>query len=174
MKQLIVCFSLTLLCVLFVGCDMAQPQNKKTEGEQPVVRNDPPEEQPAQGAPQDANEKDNTVLVTAAPGMSGKGNYASADGESAMGIITVPISVMFRTQDRLALQQVEYAMNLYKAEHGSAPATHEEFWEKIIVANNLQPNQSNMNRNKLPQLPTGQEYVYDPTDGELKIRKPAQ
>jgi len=151
------------------GCDSVQPIDS---GQVP-----PPVEVPQQQnavAPDEDNapNEDNTVTVKAEPGLSGKGNYGTPTGNNPMEIITVPISTMFRTQDRLVLQQVEHAMNLYKAEHGMAPATHAEFWEKIIVANNLQPNQSSANRNKLPQLPAGQTYVYDPKDGVLKVRKP--
>ena len=176
MKNSAFFFSLVFLGAFFIsGCDLAQPKNKG-QGEPPAplieepqhkveVPLPPPVEEPAQA-------DDKTVLVTAAPGMSGKGNYGTPTSNNPMEIITVPISVMFRTQDRLVLQQIEYAMNLYKAEHGNAPATHAEFWERIILANNLQPDQSSMNRNKLPPLPPGQEYVYDPKDRELKIRKP--
>jgi hypothetical protein len=169
--------SLVFFGAFFIsGCDLAQPKNRG-QGEPPA----PPIEEPQQVVevppPPPVKEPDpadnnNTVMVTAAPGMSGKGNYGTPTGNNPMEIITVPISVMFRTQDRVILQQVDYAMNLYKAEHGNAPASHAEFWERIIVANNLQPNQSGANKNRLPQLPPGQEYVYDPKDGVLKIRKP--
>ena len=163
MKNLIFSFSLVSACVLFMsGCDLAQPQNQGQDV-QPVVQNDPPpaEVPPEQEAP--AQAEDNTVMVAAAPGMTGKGNYASAGNTSnPMSIVTTPISVMFRTQDRIVLQYIEAAMNLYKGEHGKVPATHEEFMDKIIQANNIQ----------LPRLPAGQTYVYDPVDGVLKVRKP--
>ena len=164
MKHVLFFLSLVFLGSFFLsGCDLAQPQNKG-QGEPPVVQNDPPPEevppnQPAQNEP--AQSADNTVTVTAAPGMTDKGRYASAGNTSnPMSIISTPISVMFRTQDRLILQQVDAGMNYFKAENGRAPATHEEFMEKIIRANNI----------KLPQLPTGRSYVYE--GGELKIRHP--
>ena len=166
MKHLTFSVLLAFLCALFLGgCDLAQPQNKGQE--QPVVSNEPPpppvEVQPAQVTPpQNGN---STVTVTAAPGrMTGKGNYASADGEKAMGIIPVPLTAMFRTQERLVLLQITDAMNKYKAIHEKGPASHAEFMEQIIRANNI----------KLPPLPSNQEFMYDPADGELKIRKPAQ
>jgi len=176
MKNSALFLSLIFLSTFFIsGCDLAQPKNKG-QGDPPA----PPIEEPKQQvevllpppADEPAPEDKKTVTVMAAPGMSGKGNYGTPTGNNPMEIITVPISVMFQTQDRLVLQQVEHAMNLYKAEWGNAPASHDEFWERIIVANNLQPSQSSANRNKLPQLPPGQEYVYDPKDGQLKIRKP--
>jgi hypothetical protein len=79
-----------------------------------------------------------------------------------MSIISTPVSQYFRVQDRIILQQVEAAMNLYKGEHGRLPATHEEFVIDIIQANNI----------VLPRLPEGHTYVYDPADGVLKVRKP--
>ena len=95
--------------------------------------------------------------------MAGKGNYPSAGNTSnPVSIVSTPISVMFRTQDRLVLMQVEDGMRLYKAEYGSVPATHEEFMEKIIRAHGI----------KLPPLSPNQEYIYEGC--ELKIRKPAQ
>jgi hypothetical protein len=176
MKNLSLFLSLIFIGAFFMsGCGLTQPKDKG-QGGQPAPLVEEPQE-PAAAVPplpvkEPAQAEDNTVMVAVAPGMSGKGNYGTPTGNNPMEIITVPISTMFRTQDRLVLQQVEHAMNLYKAEHGNAPASHEEFWERIIVANNLQPNQSSGNRNKLPQLPDGQEYVYDPKDGVLKIRKP--
>ena len=112
------------------------------------------------------------ILVDAAPGMSGKGNY-NVSTNNPVSIIAVPISTMFRVQDQLVLGQITQAMNLYQAEHGKFPATHEEFWERIILANNLQPNQPPGRSPRLPQLPDGQVYVYDPADGVLKILKPS-
>ena len=168
-------FLLVVLGTFFMnGCDLTQPKNKGQGAPLAPLVEEPPQPAPAPQpqANDPAQAKENTIMVTAAPGMSGKGNYGTPTGNNPMEIITVPISVMFRTQDRLVLQQVEHAMDLYKAEHGNAPASHAEFWENIIVANNLQPNPSGSNKNKLPQLPAGQEYEYDPKDGVLKIRKP--
>jgi len=173
MKNSALFLSLVFLSTFFIsGCDLAQPKNKG-QGEPPPMAEPPQKvEVPPPPAKEPVPDEDKTVTVVAAPGMSGKGNYGTPTGNNPMEIITVPISVMFRTQDRIVLGQVEHAMNLYKAEHGNAPATHAEFWERIIVANNLQPNPSGNNKNRLPHLPPGQEYVYDPKDGVLKVRKP--
>ena len=116
---------------------------------------------PQQNVP--TQDEDNMVTVQAEPGLTGRGNYASAGNTSnPMSIISTPISQYFRTQDRIVLQQVEAAMNLYRGEHGNLPATHEEFVIDIIQANNI----------VLPQLPVGRTYVYDPSDGVLKVRGP--
>jgi len=164
MKHLIFPLSFVFLCSFFMnGCDTAQP-NKKGGGEQPVVQNDPPPvEVPANPPEQPQNAEEKTVTVAATPQtVATRGNYASAgDTSNPMSIITTPISVMFRTQDRIVLQQVEAGMNYFKAEHGRIPATEAEFMEKIIKANNIQ----------LPPLPAGQKYVYE--GGELKVQRPA-
>jgi len=163
MKNLIFAFLLVFLCTFCVsGCDLAKPQNKG-QG-QPAAQNDPPpvEVQPnpeEQKQNVSAQTEDNTVTVTAAPGMSGKGNYGTPTSNNAMEIITVPISTMFRTQDRIVLMQIQDAVNKFRAEHDRFPASHEEFMEKIIRANNIPF-----------RLPPGHEFVYE--GGELKIRKP--
>lgn len=166
MKKLIVpCLLVFIPCALFMnGCDLAQPLNTE---EQPVVQNAPPQENvpPVEAPPQQQespNDEDNTVTVKAEVGLGARGHYGTPTGNNPMEIVTVPISTLFRTQERLVLQQVEHAMNLYKAEHGRGPASHAEFMDQIIRANNL----------RLPQLPPNQEYVFDPRDGELKVRKP--
>jgi hypothetical protein len=60
----------------------------------------------------------------------------------------------------LILHTVTHALQLYNAEHGKYPKTHEEFMEKIIKANEI----------KLPELEPGYEYIYDTTDNVLKKR----
>lgn len=81
------------------------------------------------------------------------------------GIVTEPIRAYFRTQQRLALQvEIPQAMNLYKAQHGRGPKSHEEFMNKIIEPNHIQ----------LPELPEGHRYVYDPEREELMVERPAK
>ncbi len=96
-----------------------------------------------------------TVSVPAQPGVTGKGNYGP-------GLITTPISVYFQAQERLIFDQVSHALKLYDAEHGSKPKTEEEFLTKIIQANNI----------RLPKLPDGSKYKYDPQQGELLVEQP--
>ena len=40
--------------------------------------------------------------------------------------------------------------------------SHEEFMEKIVQANNI----------RLPELPEGHRYLYDPTTNELMVERP--
>ena len=82
------------------------------------------------------------------PGVSGKGEGLGP------GLISTPISVYFRVPERLVFNvKIPQAMNLYKAEHGRFPKTHEEFMQKIIADNGI----------ALPDLRSPEErYVYDP------------
>lgn len=98
----------------------------------------------------------NTVTEKAQPGVTGKGNYGGA------GMVTTPISVYFQAQERLIYDSVTYAVKLFEAEHGYKPKTEEEFMKKIIEANQI----------RLPQLPPGSKYKYDPTKGELMVERP--
>jgi hypothetical protein len=59
--------------------------------------------------------------------------------------------------------QIPQALQLYRGTHGTLPDSHEEFMTQIIQANNI----------SLPDLPPGQEYLWDPDKGELMVRRPA-
>ncbi len=77
--------------------------------------------------------------------------------------IVTPALAFFRVQERIQFEaQVPHALQLFEAEHGRKPKTHEEFMEKIIQANRI----------NLPELPPGHRYLYDPQAGELMVEKP--
>ena len=79
------------------------------------------------------------------------------------GIITTPVSVYWRTQEKIAYQiQIPQALQLFKANNGRAPESHEEFMEKIIGEQNID----------LPELPAGHKYVYDPKEEKLMVEHP--
>ena len=79
------------------------------------------------------------------------------------GIISTPIKAYFSVKQQIAFNiQIPQAMQLYKATNGYAPKTHEDFMSKIIQANFI----------RLPELPTGHEYVYDPEKEELMVEQP--
>lgn len=96
------------------------------------------------------------VTEKAQVGATGKGNYGSP------GVVTTPISVYFQAQERLIYDSVAYAVKLFEAEHGNKPKTEDEFMKKIIEFNQI----------KLPQLPPGHKYKYDPQSGELMVERP--
>lgn len=79
------------------------------------------------------------------------------------GIYTEPLRQRWRIADRLTLQAVQHAINLFNGLEGRYPASHEEFMEKVVRENNI----------KLPALPPGQRYVYDPEMHELMVEREA-
>jgi hypothetical protein len=91
----------------------------------------------------------------AAPGLSGRG---TGFGNTHTG---AALSARIRIEERVILDNVSYALKLFEAEHGRRPSSHEEFMQKIIQANSIQ----------LPSLPEGQNYVYDPEQGELMVEQ---
>ena len=80
------------------------------------------------------------------------------------GFITTPIAAYFSIEQRIAFEvQIPHAMKLYKANHDNkGPKTHDEFFEAIIKENAV----------KLPDLPTGDSYIYDPQTEELMVQHP--
>ena len=77
------------------------------------------------------------------------------------GYLATVLSARFRAEHKLILIQVEHAMNLYNGLHGHYPKSHDEFMTNVIQANSLQ----------LPELDEGFEYLYDPDDHQLKMRR---
>jgi len=79
------------------------------------------------------------------------------------GLGRTAIKTYFVAQEIVAFRvQIPSAMSLYKAEHGQAPKTHDEFMAKIIKANQI----------SLPELRQGHTYVYDPQTEELFVEHP--
>ena len=75
-------------------------------------------------------------------------------------VVAGPAKVLFRTKEKIVFEiQIPQALNLYKAEHGKGPQSHEEFMEKIIRANRI----------RLPKLPPGQRYEFDVEKQELWV-----
>lgn len=69
---------------------------------------------------------------------------------------------------KLGAMAVEQKMRLYEAEHGSKPATYEEFMARIIAP-------GTPDSLSLPMLPYYQEWAYDPeAQGVVVIEFPAK
>jgi hypothetical protein len=108
------------------------------------------------GQPQPPQAQPGVVTEKAQAGATGKGNYGGP------GAVTTPISVYFQAQERVIFLQVQQAIQLYEAEHGQKPKTEDEFMKQVIEANQI----------RLPQLPPGSKYKYDPQKGELLVERP--
>lgn len=129
--------------------DMAAPQSPSESPSESAAT-----EPMNQGAENATAENENVEKAQVGVGKRGR-DYGG-------GIITEPARQRFLIADRLTFTAIDHAMNLYKATNGHLPKSHDEFMRDIIQANNL----------KLPDLPAGDEYFYDPERGELMVRHP--
>ena len=166
---------LPALCLAFLtGCGLDGPIPRGAKHDEPAAAQAPaantasqpaadkkPHENVAGGLPSSPPKptaaKPGTIREKAAAGMGEKGRGYGGD------MITVAPRAEWNVKERLVLDQIQLAMDLYKAENGgNPPKTQEEYMAKIIQAQNI----------KLPTLPPGQRYVYDPHSGELMVEKP--
>ena len=104
-----------------------------------------------------------TERVKAEAGVAKAGR--SLDGETGVaGIIVEPAKQLFSFKENAVFKlQIPQAMQFFQATEGQFPQSQDEFMTKIVRANNL----------RLPDLPPGQRYVYDPKRGELMVERPA-
>jgi hypothetical protein len=102
-----------------------------------------------------------TERVKAEAGVGAKGR--SLDEHE--GLLVTPAKAYFSARERIVFDvAVPKALQLYEATNGSPPGSHEEFMTQVIQAQGIQ----------LPDLPSGQNYVYDPEKKELMVERPAQ
>ncbi len=73
--------------------------------------------------------------------------------------ITGPLSAYGPMVEKVSIESVNYAIELFNASEGRYPKDHEEFMEKIIKANNIQ----------LPVLPHKGRYQYDAANHTLVV-----
>lgn len=136
-------------CLFCAGCDLFKEPKKPA----------------AQGAPAVAKEEAPPEMETvkAEVGVGKKG--ASLRGDGANQIIAGPAVAYFNAKEKIVFTiEVPHALELYNAEHGNYPKSHEEFMEKIVDFNMI----------KLPLLPEGAKYVYDPESHTLMVERPAK
>ena len=96
------------------------------------------------------------VQQEAEVGVGKKGDYSQ-------GIITTPLSVYFRAQERITFNiQIPSQMKTYEALNGRKPRNLEEYMKEIIEPARID----------LPELPQGHKYVYNPETGELLVEHP--
>lgn len=108
---------------------------------------------------------DQTVRVPAGVGVGRRGRSLDQFQSGVQRVIAEPAKSLFATRERIVFNiTIPHAMQLYQAEHGYLPRSHEEFMRDIIEANQI----------RLPELPAGHRYVYDPQRGELMVERPAR
>jgi len=133
------------LLILLAGCEARETPQDRASTAQP---------KPAATAPLPA-----TVRVKAGVGVGEKGRGYGG------GPVTTPVAAYFAVQERVVFDiQIPHAVDLYKATEGHAPRTQDEFMRDIIAANQI----------RLPTLPEGHQYIYDPQAGQLMVEHPQQ
>jgi hypothetical protein len=89
-------------------------------------------------------------------------DHQAADDQT--GVTSVPVGSYFKARELIAFAiQIPEAMKTFRALNGRNPKSHEEFTTQIIKAGGI----------KLPKLPAGAEYLYEPEKGELMVVTPA-
>lgn len=138
--------SLLVVAVAALGCIPPPTASKKASSETSQTAT------PAEAPPMER------VVAEAGVGKAGR----SLDEHE--GIIVTPVKALFSTKERLTFEvQLKQAMDLYEAQFGK-PKSHEEFMSQVVEANGI----------RLPALPEGHKYVYDPQQGELMVERPAR
>lgn len=153
-RYLSACLVLSVVPLVFVQCG-TKPKPAATPSTTTVSNPTPATVQP--GTPTGGL----TETVKAEVGVGKQGR--SLDEHE--GMVVTPVKVLFATKERVVFEiQLPQALQIYTAIEGKGPATHEEFMEKIVAANNI----------KLPVLPAGHEYLFDPEQQALMVKRPAK
>ena len=116
----------------------------------------PPPQAP-QNAAEDSQTGDNgtTERVSAKAGVGKEGQTLKGRD----GPLLTPVNAYFSAKQKVVFDiQIPKAMGLYEALNGHAPKSHREFMRGIVI--------------KLPPLPDGHRYIYDPDKGELMVERP--
>lgn len=80
------------------------------------------------------------------------------------GILVTPAKAYFAVREKAVFQiAIPQAIQLYKAEN-PIPLTFDEFKQNILDPNKI----------KLPQLPPGHTYEWDPEQEQLMVKRPAK
>lgn len=143
-------------CLVLLGCEPPPPAAQTSAGSPapppppgavvapPAVETPPP---PA------------TETVKAEQGVGIKGRSL----DEYEGVVVTPVKTLFAFKEKAVFEiQIPQALTLFNASEGRNPTSHEEFMEKIVQANNI----------RLPELPEGHRYLYDPATNELMVERP--
>jgi len=169
---------------LCLGCESSEPGESAAQSGGVSAPPPPPPAKSADEADDDAPPADATAPAdeaapaeppatepaaapTTEPGDSERATVgAGAKGRDygGPGFVTTPIEALFRADDLIVFEShIPKNLSLYKAEHDNkGPKTHEEFMQVIIKDGGV----------RLPELPQGEEYWYDPKTEQLMVRHP--
>jgi hypothetical protein len=159
------CCGLFVLASFLVGC---QPQQAKPPAAPPVIKivEAPPVVQPA---PPEAAAGTTPLPMPPTPTEQVKADVGVGIKGRALdeheGMVVTPVKGLFAAKEMIAFEiMVPQALALYAATEGDYPKSHKEFWDKVIVPNQLE--------SQLPELPEGHRYIYDPVKRELMVERP--
>lgn len=103
---------------------------------------------------------DSAIKMQAQQAVAGVGKEGQRfkDDTGVAKMMTGPLSALANVKQKVVLEiQVKQAIDLFKAQEGRFPKSHEEFMEKCITFNRIQ----------LPELPEGHVYRFNTEKGEL-------
>jgi hypothetical protein len=81
------------------------------------------------------------------------------------GVLVTPAKAYFAVREKVVFQiQIPQALQLYKAADNPVPLTFDEFKQNILDPNKI----------KLPQLPPGHTYEWDPEQEQLMVKRPVK
>lgn len=124
-----------------------------------------PEAELERDAAQRAAEKTATAVAPPVPdqkagvGVGVKGRSLEGGSEyNPATLVSGPAAAYFRTKEKIVFDiQLPQAVNLFVAEKGRHPKSHEEYMQVIIQSNRI----------NLPKIPEGMVYRYHPDTQEL-------
>ena len=154
-------FAMLVVIAVCVGCggESSRTVEQTPERTVPPPPAGPPASSPAV-APQ--TEGPGTADAAGANGVQGEPVKAGMGERSKRleggGYFSSTARAIPLAEETIQYAQARRSLDLYKAANeGRGPATHEEYMEKIIKENLI----------RLPELPAGHEYRYDPETEEL-------
>jgi len=146
---------------LLAGCGLEGPipsgPKRDVATPAPAPAQQAASEKPAGSAPSPAKStaetKPGRVREKAAVGAGERGRGYGGDP------ITAAIKARWSAEERIVFDRIRHDLDLYKAGKGQFPKDYQEFNKEILIPGNL----------KLPPLPEGDSYSYDPIGGELMV-----
>ena len=110
-------------------------------------------------ANEDAKAQAEEMMEEFGPTSGRRGQSFHQDGQ---GYLFAVFSARFVAENRVVMAQIKKNMDLFEATNGRKPASHEEFWQAIIVDGGV----------NLPELEEGEEYFYDVKNDALMVKTP--
>jgi len=159
----------TLAPILMLGCEVPKvdvPENSSVVAEQQPAEKSVQEGYLSDGRLDMSGVAGEPPMTTSTPRevhfKDPKHGKLSRRGGGVLGSIVEKIPSV---EHKTVFMMIKYNLNIYDADKGHFPKSHEEFMEDYL------PNYYAAAL-PLPELELGDEYLYDPADHTLKIYRP--